>query len=352
MARTRRAAAAWANYAFLPGRHQRQSGGRSRSVDAKACTCGVKVFMGASTGNMLVDNEQTLEGIFSSPRRFSMATHCEDTPTILANEQAAAAERWGEDDPLHRTSRISAPRRPVTSPVVHGRRPGEASTAPSLHVLHLTTAREMELFESRACWTNKQHHRGSVCASPVFQRGLITPPEGADIKCNPAIKTAADQQALLQAVREDRIDIIATDHAPHTVEEKARPYARAPAGLPLVQHALLSLFEHVNAGVLDITTVVEKVAHAPARLFQVVERGYLRRGLSRRSRDRRRSAGAAGRGTRGRCFACAALEVRVEPLRGHRPRSAGAWNVGERRAALQQREAAAGADGAGAAVAR
>ena len=234
--------------------------------------CGVKVFMGASTGNMLVDDPATLEGIFAScPLR--IATHCEDTPTIAANE-AAARQRFGDAIPIHEHPRIRSTEACYKSSSLaislakrHGSR---------LHVLHLTTARELAQFEPGPI-TGKRI-TAEACVHHLFFNDTWYGPLGADIKCNPAIKTRADQLAIRRAVVEDRIDVIATDHAPHTREEKAAPGYAAPAGLPLVQHALLSLIEHVKAGELTLETVVQKTAHAPALLFDVRERGFIREG--------------------------------------------------------------------------
>lgn len=234
--------------------------------------CGIKVFMGASTGNMLVDNEKTLEGIFAGTDLL-IATHCEDTPTIQANE-AAAAERFGDDIPITEHPKIRSEEAcwKSSSLAVELAKRHDAR----LHVLHLTTAREMALFTPGPL--DGKRITAEACVHHLFFDESWYPDKGALIKCNPAIKTAADRDALRQAVRENRIDVIATDHAPHTAEEKARIYAKAPAGLPLVQHALLSLFELVHQGVFDVTTVVEKTAHAPARMFNLRERGYLREG--------------------------------------------------------------------------
>ena len=143
-------------------------------------------------------------------------------------------------------------------------------------MLHITTARELDLFESGDL-ANKRI-TAEACVHHLFFNDTAYAAKGAEIMCNPAIKSAADQQALWAAVNDDRIDVIATDHAPHTAEEKARLYAEAPAGLPLVQHALLTLFEHVRTGTFSVETVVDKTAHAPARLFGIAERGFIREG--------------------------------------------------------------------------
>ena len=234
--------------------------------------CGIKVFMGSSTGNMLVDDERTLEGIFANAPLL-VATHCEHTPTILANE-ARARDRYGQEIPFSEHPRIrsvEACYRSSSLAVELARR-----HRTRLHVLHLTTARELALFEPGDLAGKRI--TAEACVHHLFFDDTAYPTHGARIKCNPAIKSAADRDALWAAVNDGRIDVIATDHAPHTVEEKARPYAAAPAGLPLVQHALLVLFEQVRSGRCTVATVVEKTAHAPARLFDVRERGFIREG--------------------------------------------------------------------------
>jgi dihydroorotase len=242
-----------------------------KSLDPKAA-CGVKIFMGASTGNMLVDNPQTLEGIFAhSP--VLIATHCEDTPTILANE-TRYKQQFGDDiaieyHPLIRSEEAcyKSSRLAVELAQRHGSR---------LHVLHLTTAKELSLF-SKGEIRNKQI-TAEACVHHLFFNQNDYAAKGNLIKCNPAIKTAADQAALIKAVNDDLIDIVATDHAPHTWEEKQRPYLQAPSGLPLVQYALLSMLEHYFDGRFSLEKIVQKTAHAPAQRFDVHERGFIREG--------------------------------------------------------------------------
>jgi dihydroorotase len=259
-----------ANYAFYLGATN-DNLDVVKSVD-KSLVCGVKVFMGASTGNMLVDNPSTLDGIFSGTDLL-IATHCEDTPTIQANE-ARARQRYGDDIPMFEHPNIRSVEACFKSSSMavdlakrHGTR---------LHILHLTTAKELSLFEPGS--NPNKRITAEVCAHHLFFNDTWYAAKGTAIKCNPAIKTAADQQALMAAVNDGRIDVIATDHAPHTREEKARKYPQAPSGLPLVQHVLLSLFEHVHAGRLTIEKLAEKTAHSPARLYHVVERGFIREG--------------------------------------------------------------------------
>ena len=267
---TRAAVRSRANYAFYLGATN-DNLEAVKAVD-RARACGVKVFMGASTGNMLVDDERTLEGIFAACPLL-IATHCEDTPTIVANEARLKAE-YGEEVPFHEHPRIRSEEaclRSSSLAVALAKRHGSR-----LHVLHLTTARELALFEPGPLAGKRI--TAEACVHHLFFNDTWYAALGADIKCNPAIKTRADQLALKEAVAADRIDVIATDHAPHTRAEKAGTYFEAPAGLPLVQHALLSLVEHVKAGEFAIEQVAQKTAHAPATLFEVAERGFLREG--------------------------------------------------------------------------
>ena len=261
----RAAAKSVANYAFYFGATN-DNLEAIKAVDP-ARACGVKVFMGASTGNMLVDDEATLEGIFASTALI-IATHCEDTPTILANEARAMAIH-GDAIPFEMHPEIRSAEACYKSSslaVDLARRHGS-----NLHVLHLTTARELALFAPGD--VGGKRITAEACVHHLFFDDADYAAKGADIKCNPAIKTRADRLALRQAVADGRIDIIATDHAPHTRAEKDQPYPRAPAGLPLVQHALLTLFEH-----MPVERIAQKTAHAPAQRFGVKGRGYLREG--------------------------------------------------------------------------
>ncbi len=233
---------------------------------------GIKVFMGASTGDMLVDDPRTLEGIFEHAPLIVL-THCEDSPTIWANE-ARARDSFGEDVPFEEHPNI---------------RSAEACYASSemaidlatrhdalLHVLHLTTAIEMGLFSDAS--RSQKRITAEVCVHHLWFDDSSYADQGALIKCNPAVKTAADRDALIKALNDGRIDVIATDHAPHTAEEKAEKYFKAPSGLPLVQHAILVLFDLAAAGKISHELLVERACHAPADLFGVVDRGYVREG--------------------------------------------------------------------------
>ena len=266
----RAAGRATANYAFYMGAaHDNLD---ELAALEPATTPGIKIFMGSSTGNMLVDDPDVLERIFRTAT-VPVVTHCEDTPTIRANEQAAR-ERLGDAlEPRHhpeiRTE--EACWKSSAFAVDLARRHGT-----NLHVLHLTTARELALFD-RGPVTGKR-----VTCEACIHHLMFDASDYADlgnlIKCNPAIKTADDRQALLAALREDRIDVLATDHAPHTSAEKAAPYLEAPSGMPLVQDFLPALLDLVHRRELTIEQVVEKSSHNVARRFGVAERGFIREG--------------------------------------------------------------------------
>ena len=262
---------AWGNYAFYLG-------ATNDNIDeiralGPAQTCGIKVFMGASTGNMLVDDPATLERIFADAPTL-VATHCEDTAMIKANE-AAYRERYGEAIPIEFHPKIRSEEacwKSSSLAVDLARRHGTR-----LHVLHLTTARELSLFEPGPV-ADKQISV-EACVHHLYFSEADYARRGAFIKCNPAIKRIEDRDALRAALAEDRIDVIATDHAPHTLEEKqATSYFDAPAGLPLVQHAVPMALELVHEGVLGLPHLVQKVSHGPAQMFEIRERGFLREG--------------------------------------------------------------------------
>jgi dihydroorotase len=234
--------------------------------------CGIKIFMGASTGDMLVDDLAVLEHIFEYTPLL-VVTHCEHSPTIWENE-AAAKSRYGEQVPMSEHPNIRSANACLVSSslAVDLARRHDAR----LHVLHLTTAIEMGLF-SKADRREKRI-TAEVCVHHLWFDESRYEDLGTRIKCNPAIKTAEDRAALIAALNEGRIDIIATDHAPHLIAEKQRTYFDAPAGLPLVQHALPTLFELANAGEFSIESVVDKTSHAVADIYGVVDRGYVREG--------------------------------------------------------------------------
>ena len=233
---------------------------------------GIKAFMGASTGDMLVDDPHALEQMFEHAP-IIVATHCEHSPMIRDNE-ARAKDEFGENVPMSEHPKIRSAIACLTS----------SSSATDmarrhdalLHVLHLTTAIEMGLFSKEH--RNNKRITAEVCVHHLWFDESRYTDLGARIKCNPAIKSADDRAALMKALNEDRIDIVATDHAPHTASEKQKSYFKAPAGLPMVQHALLAMFDMAEDGQLSIQRVVDKTSHAVADIFGVVDRGYVREG--------------------------------------------------------------------------
>ncbi len=234
--------------------------------------CGIKAFMGASTGDMLVDDPDTLDQLFEHAPVI-VVTHCEDSPTIWANEDAARAA-YGDDVPMSEHPKIRSAAACLKSSTLATDLAKRHDAL--LHVLHLTTAAEMALFSPAQ--RSAKRITAEVCVHHLWFDESRYAELGTKIKCNPAIKRAADREALLAALNEGRIDVIATDHAPHTAEEKDNAYFKAPAGLPLVQHALLSLFDLVKAGSISLELLVDRACHASADLFGVRERGYVREG--------------------------------------------------------------------------
>jgi dihydroorotase len=232
----------------------------------------VKVFMGASTGNMLVDDLPSLERLFRDCPTI-LLTHCEHTPRIRERE-LQWLNRYAEAIPADQHPLIRDAEACYQSSSLAVSLAQRFDT--QLHVLHITTARELSLFQPGPL-AGKQI-TAEVCAHHLYFDDRDYAALGHLIKCNPAIKTQADRDALRQALLCGRLDIIGTDHAPHTLEEKQRPYLQAPSGLPLVQHALPSLLELVADGLLPLTTLVEKTSHAVAQRFAIEQRGYLREG--------------------------------------------------------------------------
>lgn len=259
-----------ANYAFYMGATN-DNLEDIRKLDPKSAP-GIKVFMGASTGNMLVDNPQTLDAIFRDAPT-PIITHCEDTPMIMANEEKARA-RWGDNIPAEQHPLIRSREACLKSTelaISLARRHGTR-----LHVLHISTADELALFAPGPI--QGKRITAETCVHFLHFSDADYARLGHRIKCNPAIKTAADRAAITRALAEGRIDVLATDHAPHLAEEKAQPYTSAPSGLPLVQYALQVALERVFDGELTLERLVEAVTHAPATLFNVHRRGYLREG--------------------------------------------------------------------------
>ena len=235
--------------------------------------CGVKVFMGSSTGNMLVDEPTTLNKIFSEVPML-IATHCEDEATVRKNMEIYK-EKYGEDVPIrcHPEIRSEEACYLSSSLAVDLAKKHNAR----LHVLHISTAKELALFENKTP-LDKKRITAEACIHHLWFSDEDYDEKGTFIKWNPAVKKATDREAIWNAVLDNRIDVIATDHAPHTIEEKQNTYFKAPSGGPLVQHALIALFEKAKQGVISKERVIEKTAHAPATLFGVENRGYIREG--------------------------------------------------------------------------
>lgn len=242
-------------------------------VDAKR-VCGVKVFMGSSTGNMLVDNENTLRGIFSQCNML-IASHCEDESTIRANTELYK-KKYGVEIPIRMHPEIRSAEACYRSSSFAASLANEYGAR--LHILHLTTAKEMSLFDGDKPLSEK-NLTGEACVHHLWFSDADYDTYGTRIKWNPAVKSASDRAAVFKAVLDNKIDVIATDHAPHTLKEKSLDYWRAPSGGPLVQHALVSMLEHVKNNKISLERVVEKMCHAPADLFRVVDRGYLDEGM-------------------------------------------------------------------------
>ncbi|MDG1429806.1 MAG: dihydroorotase [Crocinitomicaceae bacterium] len=239
---------------------------------SKTDVAGIKIFMGSSTGNMLVDERATLEGIFQLDHQ--LITHCEDEGTIRANLEAAK-QKYGEDIPfgMHPTIRSEEACYMSSSAAADlAKKYGSR-----LHIFHISTAKELELFDNSIPLEQKKI-TAEACIHHMWFSEEQYEEKGAYIKWNPAVKKASDRDAIFQGVLDNKIDVIATDHAPHTIEEKENSYLKAPSGGPLVQHALLAMLEMVEQGKITIERVVEKMAHAPAILFRVENRGYIREG--------------------------------------------------------------------------
>ncbi len=233
---------------------------------------GIKAFMGASTGDMLIDNPAALEKLFEHAPTIVL-THCEDSPMIWENE-AAAREKFGLEVPFSEHPAIRSAAACLKSSTLAIDLASRHDAL--LHVLHLTTAIEMGLFSN--AHRSEKRITAEVCVHHLWFNESRYGELGSKIKCNPAIKSESDRAALVRALNDSRIDIIATDHAPHTAAEKAATYFVAPAGLPLVQHALISLFDLVADGQLSLELVVDRACHAPADIFGVDSRGYAREG--------------------------------------------------------------------------
>lgn len=236
-----------------------------------ATVCGIKIFMGSSTGNMLVDNEKALRELFQLAR-MPVSAHCEDEPTIRRNSEIQR-KIYGEDVPIYLHPVIRSREACFISSSYAVTLAKEYNTR--LHIFHLSTADEMKLFSNDVPLREKRI-TGEVCVHHLWFDDSDYEKLGTKIKWNPAIKTKYDREALLEAVISDRIDVIATDHAPHTIQEKSNSYFKAPSGGPLVQHSLCAMLELWHGKVISIEKIVEKMCHNPALLFNIRERGFIR----------------------------------------------------------------------------
>jgi len=250
----------YANYSFMMG-------GTNDNLEEVLKTnpenvAGIKLFLGSSTGNMLVDNPEVLEKIFSSTKML-IAVHCEDEATIKANTEKYKAE-FGEDIPMkyHPLIRSEEACYLSSSKAIELAK----KTGARLHVFHLSTAKEMDLFTNKIPLEEKMI-TAEVCIHHLWFTDADYETKGSFIKWNPAVKSQKDKDALWEALLDDRIDVIATDHAPHTLEEKKNTYLKAPSGGPLVQHALVAMFEKHLKGMISIEKIVEKMCHNPAKIF-------------------------------------------------------------------------------------
>ncbi len=236
--------------------------------------CGIKIFMGSSTGNMLVDNRTTLENIFSKSPML-IATHCEDEATIRRNTQEYI-DKFGQNIPIKYHPII----RDVEACYLSSSMAVELAKKHNtrLHILHISTAKELELFETGPI--ENKRITSEVCVHHLYFNADDYDTLGTKVKCNPAIKSRQNQDALLPALLNDTLDIIATDHAPHTVDEKNNPYTTAPSGLPLVQHSLNLMLDFYDRGLISLEKIVEKMCHAPAKCFHAVNRGFIREGYA------------------------------------------------------------------------
>ncbi len=261
----------YANYSFMMG-------GTNDNLEEVLKTnprnvAGIKLFLGSSTGNMLVDNPEVLEKIFSSTKML-IAVHCEDEATIKANTQKYK-EEYGDDIPMkyHHLIRSAEACYLSSSKAIELAK----KTGARLHVFHLSTAKEMDLFANKIPLEEKQI-TAEVCVHHLWFTDADYDSKGSLIKWNPAVKTQEDKDALWKALLDDRIDVIATDHAPHTLEEKTNPYMTCPSGGPLVQHAVVAMFEAHHQGKISVEKIVEKMCHNPAKIFKIEKRGFIKEG--------------------------------------------------------------------------
>lgn len=260
-----------ANYSFFMGASN-DNIEEVLKTDPKT-VCGVKVFMGSSTGNMLVDDAQTLENLFSKVPML-IATHCEDEATIRKNT-AEYKEKYGEEVPIEMHPVIRSVEGCYKSSSFAVELAKKHNTR--LHILHISTAEELDLFRNDIPLVEKRI-TAEVCVHHLYFDADQYATLGTQIKCNPAVKAPRHKAAIFEALLDNRLDIIATDHAPHTWEEKQGTYFQAPSGVPLVQHSLNIMLDFVRQGKISLERVVEKMCHAPAELFHVSKRGFLDEG--------------------------------------------------------------------------
>jgi dihydroorotase len=260
-----------ANYSFFMGASNNNLDEVLRT-DARN-VCGVKVFMGSSTGNMLVDNPTTLENLFANSPML-IATHCEDEATIQSNLEHYK-QLLGENIPIRLHPKIRSAEACYLSSSMAVELAKKHNTR--LHILHISTAKETSLFRNDIPLTDKRI-TAEACIHHLWFTDADYEQKGNLIKWNPAVKTEADRDEILKAVLDGRIDVIATDHAPHTTEEKAQPYLQAPSGGPLVQHALPAMLELYHHGKITLEQIAEKMAHNVATIFQIEKRGFIREG--------------------------------------------------------------------------
>lgn len=260
-----------ANYSFYLG------AGIDNAAELKkmdtANICGVKIFMGSSTGDLAVRDEDVLQKVFSSAKTI-IASHCEEDP-VIEKKAEEYKKRFGEDIPIHHHPDIRSREACYISSekAIHFANENNAR----LHILHISTAEETDLFTNKIPLKEKQI-TAEACVHHLWFSREDYDKKGTHIKWNPAVKERSDADAILAAINDDRIDIIATDHAPHTLEEKDNTYFKAPSGGPLVQHALQVLFELNRRGKITLEKIVEKTAHNPAVLFDIEKRGYIKKG--------------------------------------------------------------------------
>ncbi len=259
-----------ANFSFYMGATNSNLGEVLKTDPSKIC--GIKVFMGSSTGNMLVDDQETLSGIFKNAPTL-VATHCEDEATIQKNIEIAR-NRYGENVPIYEHCNIRSDEACYISSSKAVSLASKFNTR--LHVLHLSSAKEMALFSTGKVKDKKI--TAEVCVHHLWFDETYYGTYGTRIKWNPSVKSKKDKQALWEALLNDKIDVIATDHAPHTITEKDSTYFNAPSGGPLVQHSLVAMLEMSKKGFISIEKVIQKMCHAPADLFRVHKRGYVREG--------------------------------------------------------------------------